>query len=176
MKLKTYRIDQKTYYPTGKMVFFKSLHESVLRKDPYWHFFLDWGGATLRFLPKLEWPVRQWLGKNAKGHRMRWKKSTDYDPSRHEYWGVSYLGDDILPLFHDMSVLSIKYPGYVLRMPVLERLNHGLINMAGIHDFRTEAEIYLDLAFSRGSIVHHTFRLPYWVYKFFIRLSGEKKQ
>jgi hypothetical protein len=175
MILKTYRIDQPNYDITEKYYLLRALFWGVLAKDPYWHFFLDQNGGTLRFSPNVEEKVRNYLTKHLSGRGMKWKRSTDYDPTKHEYFGVSFLGNDMIPLFHDMSVLSVKYPGYILRQPILERLNHGLINMSGVHDFRIEAEIYLELAMGRARFVNYNFRLPKWVYKFFIRHWPWKK-
>ncbi len=169
MTLKTYRINQLNYDIVEKYYFLRALNWNILSKDPYWHFFLDQNGGTLRFSPEVEGKVRDYLTKHAESRGIKWKRSTDYDPTKHEYFGVSFLGDDMIPLFHDMSILSIKYPGYILRQPILERLTHGLINMSGVHDFRIEAEIYLGLAMGRARLVNYHFQLPKWVYEFFTR-------
>ncbi len=165
MKLKTYRINQKNYDLVEKMYFFRSIRDTALRSDRFWHFFLDPKGATFRFSPESEEKVRLYLFRHAEDRGLTWKRSADYEPLKHEYFGVSFLGDDILPMFHEMSLLATKYPTYIIVRPILERLNHGLINMTGIHHFGYEAELYMDLAFSRARLVNHSFRLPKWFYK-----------
>ena len=77
-----------------------------------------------------------------------------------------------------MSVLSAKYPTYVILKPVLERLNHGLVNMSGLHNFRDEADIYLDLAFNRAKLGAETmktpmFSLPKWVYELILMMYAK---
>ena len=176
MKLCTYRIDQSSLNLRRKLEFMGALQDHVLGKDQYWHFFLDPEGATLRFQPSFEARIRIWLKENAKNFPLKWKKSTLYEPKRHEYYGVSFMGDDILPLFHEMSVLATKYPPYILLKPVLERLNHGLINMSGNHNFHDEANIYMDLAFGRASLVKMAFSFPRWLYKLYIKLSRPKRK
>lgn len=176
MRLCTYRINQKELNLRRKLEFMNALHEKILKKDQYWHFFLDPEGATLRFQSQFEEKVQTWLKNNAKNFPLTWKKRTFYEPRKHEYYGVSFLGDDILPLFHEMSVLSTKYPPFVLLKLVFERLNHGLINMAGIHDFRQEADIYMNLAFGRASLIGMDFNLPKWVYRLYIKFSQVKRR
>jgi hypothetical protein len=170
MILRTYRINQKKYDLTEKIYFFREIRYAVLLKDRFWHFFFDPGGSTFRFSPAYEGKVRVWLTRHAHDRGFTWKKSTNYDPRKHEYLGVSFLGDDILPMFHELSVLSVKYPSYIITRPIFERFNHALINMAGIHNFAIESELYMDLAFSRARLAGHIFRLPKWCYKLYIQI------
>lgn len=176
MVLSTYRINQRRLDLRRKLEFMRDLSKSPLKKDNFWHFFLDPEGATLRFQPKIEKKVQKWLEKNADKYNLTWRKRTNYEPRKHEYYGVSFLGDDILPLFHELSVLTTKYPPYVLLRSIFERLNHGFINMAGIHDFTKEADLYLDLAWGRIKLAGFSFPLPKWFYKVVIWLSKEKRK
>ena len=175
MILLTYRINQKNWKEksafTDKAQFFHTLYFSVLRKDSFWHYFFDPDGATLRFTPSFEKRVRNWLIKNCQDKKFSFRRAGKYEPRRHEYYGISFLSDDILPLFHEMSVLSVKYPRNVILWPLLERLTHGLINMNGIHDFEREAHYYLALATMRAELGRVTLPLPTWLYKLYFKMN-----
>lgn len=170
MKLLTYRIDQREYNLRSKLEFMSSLKKDVLGTDALWHFFLDPDGATLRFQPQYHMRVLKWLKKNAKNLGFKYRKRLYYDPKKHEYYGISYLGEDILPLFHDLSVLATQYPPYVMVRPVMERLNHGLVNMTGNHDFASEAELYLRMGYVRARMVGHKLSVPNFIRKLFFKL------
>lgn len=168
MVLKTYRVNQKKGSIPSKLTFFNELYLNCLTKDPYWHFFLDEEGGTLRFQPKFEKRIKKFAEQYS---YISLRRRKDYEPLKHEYYGVSYLGDDLLPLFHEMSVLSAKYPTYVIMGPILERLNHGLVNMAGIHNFSKEADLYLTLAYNRAELGAkygrgEVYRVPKWVHRY----------
>ena len=176
MMLMTYRLNQKRSEYSGedlrmKANFMFNLYTDVLRKDKLWHYFYDDGGATLRFSLDMEGKVRKYLKSVAKERGFTFRRATKYDPKRHEYFGVAYLGEDILPLFHEISVLTVQYPPYVTLRPVFERLNHALINQTGIHNFAAESELYLNLAMGRARMVGYPLlRLPKIFYKWYIRL------
>lgn len=146
------------------------LYRAVLYKDAHWHYFLDLEGITLRFSRSFEKRVRRWLMSN----HYKFTRRLLYDPTRHEYPGLGFLGEDLANLFHDMSVLVTKYPSQVSLFPTAERLNHGLVNMAGIHDFREEAQIYLDLAYRRAELGRFILPLPEWLYVFLIKMFGKR--
>lgn len=168
MKLLTYRLGSSN--PFAKQQFLRALHQNVLSKDGSWHFFLDPEGGTLRFQPKFEGKVRKFLKNHAKAYQVKWQKRSPYIPKNHEYYGVSFLGDDILPLFHDLSVLTTEYPPYVMTRSVLERLTHGLVNMSGIHDFAKESDLYLGLADGRIKIIKQKLALPLWLYRIYYKI------
>lgn len=128
-----------------KYEFLADLHKIHLHKDPMWHFFLDEEGITLRFSKEFEGKVRDFCKKRV----VRYSEVSDFEPSVHEYWGVRYIGDDLQPLFHQMSLLAIKYPRNVILRQVHERVNHIMVNQCGIHDFEQEAELYFDLGKGR---------------------------
>jgi len=176
MKLLTYRLNQKKGKIIDKLKLINNLYYEVLEKDKFWHFFLDGKGGTIRFQPKYEVRVKKFMSDNKE--KFGFQKRKIYEPKKSEYYGVSYIGDDLLPLFHEMSVLSAKYPTYVILKPVLERLNHGLVNMSGLHNFRDEADIYLDLAFNRAKLGAETmktpmFSLPKWVYELILMMYAK---
>lgn len=166
MKLITYRLNTEDF--TGKKNLLIALRDGVLKGDSFWHFFLDPEGGTLRFQVKNDTKVNHWLKYNAKNYHVKYLKRTIYEPSKHEYQGVSFLGDDVLPLFHEMSLLTLKYPAYIIVRPILERLNHGLVNMTGVHDFTTEALLYNQLAEGRARLVGKTMSYPAeWIRRFY---------
>ena len=170
MILCTYRINQKKLDLRRKLEFLSDLHKTILKRDKLWHYFFDSEGTTLRFQREYEGKVRDWFKKNIKDYNLTFKRNRLYNPLKHEYYGVSFLGDDILPLFHDMSILAMQYPPYILFNPVLERLNHGLVNMGGQHDFHKEAHIYLDLAYGRAELGGTLLNLPKFIHKWFFKL------
>jgi len=177
MILLTYRINQKEKDVSKKKNMLYHLSQEALRNDRLWHYFLDDDGGTLRFQPKFENKFKLW-SKQFKGV-FSFRRCKSYRPERDEYYGVSYLGADILPMFHEMSVITAKYPNYVVFRPFLERLNHGLVDMSGIHDFRQEAEIYLDLAYGRAELGSKYFgtpkiETPRWLHKLYFRLRNKK--
>lgn len=144
--LKTYRVNLSGYM--AKRYLLHYLYDSVLNLDPYWHFFLDEGGITLRFSPKYVKTVNKFLDKDNKNYSME----TDYTPSIDEYEGIRYIGNDWLPLFNVISVLSVKYPPKVMASSVLERVNHTLFNQTGNHSFYEEAKAYMELALGRAEL------------------------
>ena len=174
MKLLTYRINDKPpnyKYEAldykSRCILFYNLYQDILKRDNYWHFWMDYEGATLRISLSFEKKVTSWL----KNRHINFKRRTIYQPVKHEYYGISFLGDDILPLFHEISVLSIKYPPKVIFNPILDRLNHCLMINCGVLGHKREAEMYLDMAFKRASVVNHTFRLPKFVYKLGLKIT-----
>lgn len=175
MKLLTYRIN----IIKKKFDFISDLYWSVLRDDDLWHYFFDLEGITLRFTPKFEKKVIKWLKNSKTGYKFSYKRRTLYDPEVHEYRQVKFLGEQIAVLFHDLSVLVTEFPAEVSWRPTLERLNHGFINMFGIHDFVKEATIYLDFAEGRAGLVGARLPLPKWVYIQYWKLrrflSGSKR-
>ena len=79
MILKTYRIDQINKEMdwedvNRKKVLVMDLYQEILWKDPWWHFFFDWDGGTLRFSPKFEKKFRRWA-KKQEGFRIKRRKS-----------------------------------------------------------------------------------------------------
>lgn len=174
MKLQTYRIDFKTQILYLRRSLFYNLYEEVLIKDKYWHWFNDFNGATLRVSLLFRDRVEKWL-KNHEGNIFTFKRRTQYIPQKHEYYGVAFVGDDLLPMFHELSVLTAKFPSNIVRSVFLERLNHLILVNIGYLGHAFESEVYLDLAFSRAKIVNHTFILPRWVYKIAIKLQSAFK-
>lgn len=175
MKLLTYRIDQKKGNVRDKLYFLRNLYLEALENDKLWHFFLHEGGGTLRFQKKFENRVVNYI-KNERPNGFRYKKMLVYSPERHEYYGISFLKDEILPLFHDLSVLAASYPPEVGRWPVLERLCHTWVNQTGVHDFLREALIYLELADRRSSIWNLGLPYPKWLYKLYFRFLNLKRK
>lgn len=169
MILLTYRLDSKQNGGT-KITFLRALNQSVLKQDQHWHYFLDPEGATLRFNPKFEKRVVKFLTKTAPAYGITFDKRSDYDPKEDEYYGVSFISDDILPIFHAISVLTTKYPPFIMTQTVLERLTHGLVNMSGVHDFNVESDLYLRLAEGRRKLIGSELPLPKWLYRFFNKL------
>lgn len=168
MFLRTYRINQKKEDRRLKFSFLYSLYWAVLKKDPTWHYFFDPEGITLRFSPKFEPKVKKWLSINCKEYELTYKRRLLYEPKRHEYYGVAFLGDYTIPLFHDMAVLMTIFPPNVSFHPMHERLNHGLMNMLGIHNFYVESKIYLDLAENRAKLGGFSLGLPKFLYKWWL--------
>lgn len=146
MKLKTYRVNLVGY--VLKRYCLHYLYDSALKDDPNWHFFLDEGGITLRFSPKFKKQVDKLL----KGDSKHYTEEADYRPSIDEYEGIRFVGDDWLPLFNALSVLSIKYPPSVTKKIVMERMNHTLVNQMGEHSFYEEAQMYAELALGRAEL------------------------
>lgn len=169
MKLLTYRLDTQES-ATSKQIFLRALYQFVLKKDKYWHFFLDPDGGTLRFQHKYESRVKIFLKTVSKGYNIKYDKRRIYQPKKDEYYGVAFVGDNLLPLFHDMSVLTLEYAPYITIKTIIERLNHGLVNMAGIHDFHIESQIYLGLASGRLSLINMKLPLVKWIYKLYYKL------
>lgn len=167
MILRTYRINSKEP-GRKKREFLRGMYWEVLKKDPIWHFFLDPTGGTLRFDPVYERRVLWYLRKNGHINKIYWKKRTLYNPIKDEYFGVAYLGDDLLPLFNHLSVLSLKYPLETLVNVVLERMNHGFSNMWGLHDFFLESKIYLNLAENRARLGGTSLGLPRFAFKIYL--------
>lgn len=146
MKLKTYRLNIDRREQRDLIV---AIYDHVLKRDKTWHFFRDEGGMTLRCSPKFHKPLSKFL---TKVRKTNFSVSHNYDPAKNEYSGIKFLGDDWIPLFNVLSVLSVKYPGNVTLKQVLERVNHAIVNQAGIHNFYKEAEIYSELALKRAEI------------------------
>lgn len=144
--LKTYRINLVGY--SAKRYCLHYLYDSLLHQDPLWHFFLDEGGITLRFSPKFSKDVNKLLKADNKNYSVE----ANYDPAKDEYEAIRYLGQDWLPLFNVISVLSIKYPPKVLTSSVFERINHALFNQSGEHSFYQEALAYAKLALGRAEL------------------------
>lgn len=170
MKLLTYRINQKKEDRLHKFRLLSALYIDLLENDPLWHYFLDPKGGTLRVSPNFEKKVTKWLKLNCKNYNLTFQKRFIYEPKKHEYYGVAWLGDYILPLFHDMSVLMTIFPPNISFHPVHERLNHGLVNMLGLHDFVAEAMVYINLAEGRAGLVGQSLKLPKWVYESYFKI------
>lgn len=176
MKLLTYRINQKNLDLRRKFEFLNSLYWVILKNDKNWHYFLDPEGITLRLSPTKEIQIRKWFKKNIKGFGLTFRKRNFYEPRKHEYYGVSYLGDSLIGLFHAMSVILVLFPPKVSFRPTAERLNHGLVNMAGIHNFEMEAKIYLDLAEGRLRIIKKPLRPSRIVWDLYIKIKAFLKR
>lgn len=180
MKLLTYRINQKSGTLNTKRYFVYRLYNNFLIKDPLWHYFLDPGGVTLRFSPNMEARVKKWMDKN-KEKEFTYRKAGDYVPRRAEYYGIAYLGDDLIPFFHVISTLTIIYPAPVIIGPFLERLTHAMVNQAGIHNFAYESDLYMGLAMGRARLVNYPLlRLPRAIYRWYVKYfrtfgDGKKK-
>lgn len=141
MKLLTYRIDINT--GQARKLRLQYLYEQLLKDDPYWHFFQDEGGITLRVSEDFGKKLEKLMKKEV-------DRRDDYEPAKGEYPDIKFLGDDWIPLFHELSVLSIKYPAGVMNSYVLERLGHAIVNQGGLFDFQEEAFIYAGLAIKRA--------------------------
>jgi hypothetical protein len=139
-------------------------------KDDWWFFALHPNGMTLRCSPLFEKRVTKYLKKR----KVSFKKDRYYyDPQRHEYYGVHVFGEDMVRVFHSLSILIILYSPRISLYPTLERLGHMLINMAGIHNFSQESDYYLALAEGRRKIIGHSLPLPKWVYSFWAKISSQ---
>lgn len=134
-----------------KYALLSDLVRDVLGNDPLWHFFLNPEGITLRiqkeFCEKVEKYVKGWGEKKAKI-----SKPGDFEPKKHEYFGVRFVAEDIVPLFHELSLFSLKYPRNVTLDQGLERICHIFVNQAGIHDFEAEAKLYAGLVINRARL------------------------
>lgn len=178
MKLKTYRIKYKGKEKergARSRNFISDLYLDVLKKDPNWHFFLDWAGGTLRFSPEFEEKVRKWA-KASGWNDFALKRRQDYDPQRHEYPQIRYIGVELQPLFHELSVLSALYPNSTLMGPVFDRLTHTFVNQLGIHDFKVEAYWLLDTAYQRARLQNRSMDVPKGLHKGVFRLINWKNK
>ena len=150
-----------------KLDLLDQLNRDLLYKDDIWHFFLDPGGITLRTNLRFANKVDKWLKKTAK--RKKSARVKDFEPSKHEYFNIRFVGDELQQMFHFTSLMALKYPGHVIVREVLERMAHITINQLGIHDFKIEAQIYLDMAYSRASLQGKFLGLPKFIHKFIIK-------
>lgn len=146
MKLLTYRINQPMV--KNRRMCIQFLFKELLKDDPNWHFFQDSGGITLRI--SKEFGVR--LKKVVKGYKYGIRYAGEYNPSDDEYPDIKFLGDDLIPLFHIISVLSAKYPASVTSQFILERAAHAIINQGGQFNFIEEAMTYANLAIRRAAL------------------------
>ena len=172
MLLRTYRLNQiggtnSWEKVQDKKVLIMDLWQVILHKDPNWHFFFDPGGGTLRFSPEFENRVVAWF-KKKEGFTLRRRKS--YVPWLDEYPDIKFLAKDLQPMFHELSVLSAKYPVYVLSKGVFDRLTHTMINQLGIHDFKIEANWLLETAYNRALLQQRILKLPKWVHELVLKV------
>ena len=143
------------------------LREKVLYKDPIWHFFLDTTGFIIRCDPKNANQVEKFFQKehkHKKKHRIK-----DFEPSKHEYFNIRFVGDELQQMFHFTSLMALKYPGHVIVREVLERMAHITVNQLGQHDFKMEAQLYLDMAYSRAALQGRFLGLPKFIHRFIIK-------
>jgi len=166
MKLTTFGVSFKEENIQRKYEILKALDDTIFKNDPNWFFALHPKGITLRCSPKKTNRVIKFL----KIREIKFKKDRHYYiPSKHEYYGVHTLGDDIVLILHALSVSLIRHTpkSYYI---ILERLNHLFINMTGMYDFYLESLIYLDLAEGRRRFLGLSLRYPYWVYKLYFKI------
>lgn len=153
-----------------KLAFLDELNEKLLFKDEIWHFFLDFEGITLRCNPKFAQSVKEEFKLlKQEGFKFTYKRVKDFNPSKDEYQFVRFVGDEMQHIFHYTSLMALKYPRHVFKYPILERINHIVINQTGQHDFKREAEDYIDAAYGRAALQGRFLGLPKWVHKFVIR-------
>lgn len=169
MELVTYGITFDHDHVPTKHFLFMDLYYRVLRGDEWWFFALHPYGATLRCGIPFEKRVTRFLTQR----KIKFKRDTHYyDPKKHEYYGVHIFGEDMVRVFHALSILIILYSPRVALYPSLERLGHMLVNMSGIHDFARESDYYLRLAEGRRKIIGQSLPLPKWVYRLWARISS----
>lgn len=162
MKLATYGITFATDL-NDKYSFLRQIYNAVLINDPNWFFVLHPGGITLRCSPNKTMKVEKLLKKEMLVYK---KDRHYYQPFKHEYYGVHILGDDIVPLFHAMAVIFVKYGPHMSFKVAMERFNHIFVNMRGVHDFYKEALYYLRLAEGRADLINKNLPHPQFLYKF----------
>lgn len=151
-----------------KLDVIERLREKVLNKDPIWHFFLDTTGFVIRCLPKNADKVEKFFQvehKHKKKHRVK-----DFEPSKHEYFNIRFVGDELQQMFHFTSLMALKYPNHVIVREVLERMAHITVNQLGDHNFKHEAQLYIDMAYSRVTLQGQFLGLPKWIHKLVVRL------
>lgn len=170
MILRTYRITSKDHDRQNFVSFLRDLRYGPLAKDNYWHAIWDYEGATLRFLPKSEEKTNKWLKANCKSYELSFEKRLNYEPLRNEHWGVSFVGDDILPILHEITLLTSRYSPNTLVILFMERILHVLMLNAGVVNHAAESEVYLAMAFSRARVGQHFLHFPKWFYKICLKL------
>ena len=153
--------------PHEKLEAIERLRQAILYKDNIWHFFLDTNGFVLRCDPKYANQVERFFQKehkHKKKHRVK-----DFEPSKHEYFNIRFVGDELQQMFHFTSLMALKYPGHVMVREVLERMAHITFNQLGDHNFKHEAQLYIDMAYSRASLQGRFLGLPKWLHQFIVK-------
>lgn len=154
-----------------KLALLDDLNERLLNRDLIWHFFLDPSGITLRVNPDFEKETIQALKElKREGYHFTFKKAGNFNPAKHEYQFVRFVGDEMQLIFHATSLMALKYPRHVFKYPILERINHIVINQTGQHDFLKEADDYIDAAYQRASLQGKVISIPKWLHKLYFRL------
>ena len=128
----------------------------LLNDDPIWHFFGDGSAITLRVHPQSRIAVEQ----RFQSDNIPYEDKGLFDPSKDEWPNIIFIGGDLQPIFHELSILASKYPSNVMLDQILERICHILINQQGIHNFLAEANIYADLSTKRASMRGAEFKDP----------------
>src|SRR3990167_10488134 len=90
----------------AKLDILDNLHRKILYKDSIWHFFLDPDAITLRCQPKYADRVEKFLQKN-KTYESKKKnfRVGDFEPSKHEYFNIRFVGDELQEIFHSLSLM-----------------------------------------------------------------------
>lgn len=126
----------------------RHLFDNVLKNDLNWHFFRDEIGITLRISKINRKSVESVMDEIG----LPYKFKGEYDPEIDEYEGIRYIGADLLPLFHVTSIIAVKYPPKIALDAPFERMNHALVNQSGVHNFMTEANLYVTLGLKRAEL------------------------
>lgn len=155
MKLRTYRISLDSF--ERQTLFLKELNRKFLKDDPYWHYFLDETGVTLRVSDKIGKELDKLISGTKKSRKagsdtVFMERHDDYEPEESEYNGIQFIGNDWIPFFHAISVITLKYPPRVVRHYILERACHSIYNHSGNFNFHDEAQTYAQLALDRAEL------------------------
>ena len=131
----------------------------TLEKDASWYFIPNPQGTLLRVEPQSAKALTKKL-KQMEG--LKWLEEKPFEPKKDEHLYARFVGEDLAPIFHAVSMLAIKYPPKVMEI-IFERMCHIFMFQIGIMDWKREAEILGKLALRRAELYgRHGFTTTEW--------------
>lgn len=138
------RIDSKT--PRRQATTLDGLYSSILIKDPYWHYFRDEDGITLRISDT----SLSLVEKHLDAAQVSYFDIQPYTEAM-EYKGTRESFNDLIQLFHLISDLSCRYRSSTMVDTFLERAAHQIANH-GYMNHSDEAKMLSGLALNRARV------------------------
>ena len=134
--------------------------KTILTLDNNWYFIPNPKGTLLRVSPSSAKAIRRELSKLLGNEE--WLEEKSFEPTEDEHWHARFVGDDLTVIFHDVSLLALKYPREVMKV-IFERMCHIFMFQIGIMDWKEEAKILSQLALRRAELYgRHGYTTTEW--------------
>ena len=143
-KLAVFRLKADGY--RGIMEEMGELCDKCLVQDTKWYFIPS---PPNEVILRVSLSSRKVVKLHCKAKMFEYEELPDFEPSQDEYRQVCIYGDALTGLFHETSLIALKYPRELAKT-IIERAFHIFLFQVGIFSWRKEAEMFTELALNRA--------------------------